>query len=87
MTFEYIVEKDKTKKLNADDLTALASAISSDFDNYNARRQRNLEMAEALTNEIFFKVQPKKNEDKYEKWKTKVKMCKTYMFYQTLSQL
>lgn len=84
MTFEYIVEKDKTKKLNADDLTALASAISSDFDNYNARRQRNLEMAEALTNEIFFKVQPKKNEDKYEKWKTKVKMCKTYMFYQTI---
>lgn len=84
MTFEYIVEKDKTKKLNADDLTALASAISSDFDNYNARRQRNLDMAESLTNEIFFKVQPKKNEDKYEKWKTKVKMCKTYMFYQTI---
>ena len=54
------MKKIKQKKLNADDLTALASAISSDFDNYNARRQRNLEMAEALTNEIFFKVQPKK---------------------------
>lgn len=67
----------------------------------NDQRRDNLDKADALTKEIFFKNSTtelgKKNdvgtfgdkeaqtlEEKYVGWKTKVKMCKTYMFYQVL---
>ena len=77
-------------------MSELASRISSDFDIYNSQRRENLDKAEALTNEIFFKTgdvkfsgevgAEKSNNinDKYESWKTKNKMRKTYMFYQVL---
>ena len=41
-------------------------------------------MASKLANEIFFKNDFKSLTDKTKKWKAKVKMCKTFMFYQTL---
>ena len=41
-------------------------------------------MASNLANEIFFKNDFKSISDKNQKWKAKVKMCKTFMFYQTL---
>ncbi len=87
MTFEYIVEKEnKTHKMSKDEVKQLAERISSDFENYNSRRRQNLIQSEELIDEIFFKksfktVDPK---DKYNNWKTKVRMCKTYMFYQVL---
>lgn len=87
MTFEYIVEKEnKTHKMSKDEVKQLAERISSDFENYNSRRRQNLNQSEELIDEIFFKksfktVNPK---DKYNNWKTKVRMCKTYMFYQVL---
>lgn len=87
MTFEYIIEKEnKTHKMSKDEVKQLAERISSDFENYNSRRRQNLEQSEELIDEIFFKksfktVDPK---DKYNNWKTKVRMCKTYMFYQVL---
>lgn len=87
MTFEYIIEKEnKTHKMSKDEVKQLAERISSDFENYNSRRRQNLNQSEELINEIFFKksfktVDPK---DKYNNWKTKVRMCKTYMFYQVL---
>ena len=87
MTFEYIVEKEnKTHKMSKDEVKQLAERISSDFENYNSRRRQNLNQSEELIDEIFFKksfktVDPK---DKYNNWKTKVRMCKTYMFYQVL---
>ena len=95
MSFEYITEKNEKKKLSADEVSQLAERISSDFDNYNGRRSQNLQQSEDLINEIFFKKKPTKISDeeknrtdsesaKYEAWKTKVKMCKTYMFYQVL---
>ncbi|MBQ6516800.1 hypothetical protein IJI31_06435 [bacterium] len=90
MSFEYITEKNETKKLSNDEVSQLAERISSDFDNYNGRRTQNLEQSERLIKEIFFKKNPTKksenktDEEKYEAWKTKVKMCKTYMFYQVL---
>lgn len=98
MTFEYIVEKDnRTKKLTDAQVDDLAKRISKDFDLFNSQRRTNLDMADELQREIFFKMgEIKKSgsgevgtfsnnpEDKYENWKTKVKMCKTYMFYQTL---
>ena len=87
MTFEYIVEKEnKTHKMSKDEVKQLAERISSDFENYNSRRRQNLNQSEELIDEIFFKksfktVDPK---DKYNNLKTKVRMCKTYMFYQVL---
>lgn len=95
MSFEYITEKNVKRTLSNDEVSQLAERISSDFDNYNGRRSQNLEQSEDLINEIFFKKRPTKKSDeeknntdsvsaKYEAWKTKVKMCKTYMFYQVL---
>lgn len=87
MTFEYIVEKEnKTHKMSKDEVKQLAERISSDFENYNSRRRQNLEQSEELIDEIFFKKSFKAADpkDKYNNWKTKVRMCKTYMFYQVL---
>lgn len=95
MSFEYITDKDEKRTLSDDEVKQLAERISSDFDNYNGRRTQNLQQSEDLINEIFFKKNPTKKSDeeknasdsehaKYEAWKTKVKMCKTYMFYQVL---
>lgn len=99
MSFEYIVEKENNKvvKLTDTEVEKLAKRISKDFDFWNSHRRVNLDMADELQREIFFKNGDTKkagaNEvgsfnsdknDKYERWKTKVKMCKTYMFYQVL---
>ena len=87
MTFEYIVEKEnKTHKMSKDEVKQLAERISSAFENYNSRRRQNLNQSEELIDEIFFKKSFKTADpkDKYNNWKTKVRMCKTYMFYQVL---
>ena len=85
MSFEYIIEKDNSiKKLNLEEENALAKKISSRFAELNSARSGNLEMASNLANEIFFKNDFKSVSDKNQKWKSKIKMCKTFMFYQTL---
>lgn len=97
MSFEYLIEKEnKIKKLTDGELTALAGKISADFDEFNDQRRSNLDKADALSREIFFKwnrEEEKANEvgvfsdtkkDNKNNWKTKVKICKTYMLYQTL---
>lgn len=90
MSFEYITEKEEKKTLSKEQIKQLAERIASDFENYNYRRLQNIDQSEALIKEIFFKKDfTKKSEkvtdnDKYESWKTKVKMCKSYMFYQVL---
>ena len=85
MTYEYIVEKDNsTKKLNKEEEFALVKSISEQFKQLNSNRAKNLEMASNLANEIFFKNDFKSISDKNQKWKSKIKMCKTFMFYQTL---
>ena len=85
MSFEYIIEKDNsTKKLSAESQEGLVSRISSKFTELNSARSANLDMASKLANEIFFKNDFKSISDKTQKWKAKIKMCKTFMFYQTL---
>ena len=85
MTFEYILEKDdSTKNLTREEAADLVKSISSEFVSLNRNRKTNLEMASNLANEIFFKNDFKSLTDKTKKWKAKVKMCKTFMFYQTL---
>ncbi len=85
MSFEYIIEKDNVvKQLSEDEENKLVKQISSTFASLNSQRAANLEMASNLANEIFFKNDFKSLSDKNQKWKAKVKMCKTFMFYQTL---
>ena len=85
MSFEYILEKDDSKlQLNEEEKNALVKNISTTFANLNSQRSSNLEMASNLANEIFFKNDYKNLRDKNKKWKAKIKMCKTFMFYQTL---
>ncbi len=85
MVFEYILEKDNSaKKLSKNEESTLVKKISSKFTTLNAERSTNLEMASNLANEIFFKNDFKSISDKNQKWKAKIKMCKTFMFYQTL---
>ena len=48
-------------------------------------RSDNIEKADKLIQEIFFKNKKlKEKKSKEEQWKTKVNMCKTYMFFQVL---
>lgn len=85
MSFEYIVEKDqKTVKLSDEEAGTLAGKISADFKTYNDGRKENIIKAEKLINEIFFRNNLQEEKDPKKKWKAKVKMCKTFMFYQTL---
>lgn len=85
MSFEYIIEKDDSKKqLSEEEKSLLVKNISTTFINLNSQRSSNLEMASNLANEIFFKNDFKYLRDKNKKWKAKIKMCKTFMFYQTL---
>lgn len=85
MSFDYIIEKDNSlMKLSKEEEAALVKNISDEFVSLNSQRSSNLEMASKLANEIFFKNDFKSISDKTQKWKAKVKMCKTFMFYQTL---
>ena len=83
MSFEYITYKNNTKKLSDEEIKNLATRISSRFDELNRARSGNIKQAEELIDEIFFKKEIKYTSKK-DKWKSKIKMCKTYMFYQTL---
>ena len=85
MSFENILEKNSLPfELSAEQENMLVKNISSSFVQYNSDRASNLEKASNLANEIFFKNDFKSISDKAKKWKAKVKMCKTFMFYQTL---
>ena len=85
MTFEYIISTDlETKKLTQEEEESLVKKISSKFTEWNSERAKNLEMAQNLSNEIFFKNEYIPSGSKTERWKSKIKMCKTFMFYQTL---
>ena len=85
MSFENILEKNSLPfELSSEQENLLVKNISSSFVLYNSDRASNLEKASNLANEIFFKNDFKSITDKTKKWKAKVKMCKTFMFYQTL---
>lgn len=62
----------------------IVNRIVTAFTTYNDARGSNLDKANALINEIFFKNTYSTEGDKHKRWKSKVKMCKMFMFYQTL---
>jgi len=81
---EYIVEKENKKiKLSKEEMGNIANRIVSDFRSYNESRSSNLAKANNLIKEIFFKADLSKETDKSKKWKSKVKMCKLFMYFQT----
>ena len=81
---EYIVEKEnKTKKLSTEEKQVIAKRIVSDFKSYDDSRSENLTQARKLIKEIFFKSDLSNITDKNKKWKSKVKMCKLFMYFQT----
>lgn len=86
MSFEYLIEKENsTKKLSKSDENSLVKSITEDFKTYNEKRNQNLQNSNALIDEIFFKNKVTTNSsDKNTNWKSKIKMCKLFMFYQTL---
>jgi len=85
MTFEYIIDK-QTKKLSKDQTDYVIKTVVSDYKEYDRLRTKNLSMADELSKKIFFndRVKLPDKTNKYEKWKTKVQMCKVFMFYQVL---
>ena len=81
---EYIVNKENRKhKLSDEEKNAIAKRIVSDFTSYNDARSENLTQAKKLIKEVFFKADLSKETDKNKLWKSKVKMCKLFMYFQT----
>lgn len=82
---EYIVEKtQESKKLNNDNKKQIAKKIVEDFACFDQSRKGQLDKANRLTDEIYFKSVAKVSENKEERWKSQLKMCKLFMFYQIL---
>ena len=86
MSFEYLIQKENSiKKLSKGDENSLVKSITENFKTYNEKRSQNLQNSNALIDEIFFKNKFVTNSsDKNTNWKSKIKMCKLFMFYQTL---
>lgn len=81
---EYIVEKEsKAKKLSLEEKNYIAKKIVSDFRSYDDARSENLTKARKVIKEVFFKSDLSKETDKNKLWKSKVKMCKLFMYFQT----
>ncbi|MBQ6516344.1 hypothetical protein IJI31_04105 [bacterium] len=83
MSFEYFLLNDKkSKKLSDDEQNQVISKIVDDFLLYDKKRSDFLSKAKSLSDAVFFKnVSVPTGKDS---WKAKVKMCKLFMFYQTL---
>ena len=81
---EYIVDKEnKTKKLSQEEKDGIAKRIVSNFKSYDDSRSGNLTQAKKLIKEVFFKSDLSGETDKNKRWKSKVKMCKLFMYFQT----
>lgn len=81
---EYIVDKENHKKiLSNDEKNNIATRIVADFKCYDDARSENIVKATKLIKEVFFKADLSKEIDKNKKWKSKVKMCKLFMYFQT----
>ena len=78
---EYIVDKtQKVKKLSLEDKEDIAQKICSDFKAYDLARASQIEKAQLLSNEIFFRNVARVEKDKEKQWKSLVKCCKVFMF-------
>ena len=81
--FSNVVVENKKGFASQNEVEIVQKIVSS-FTTYNDARSSNLDKANSLINEIFFKNTYSTEGDKHKRWKSKVKMCKLFMFYQTL---
>ena len=82
---EYIVEKtQKVKKLSDEEKQSIAKKIVQDYQTYDRGRQSQLDKANKLINEIYFKNTVKNAAEKSKAWKSTAKMCKIFMYSQIL---
>lgn len=82
---EYIIEKSqKVKKLTDEDKNNIAKIIADNFDTYNRGRCSQLDKANALINEIYFKNKIKQDSDESKNWRSTSKMCRIFMYSQIL---
>ena len=85
MTFEYIIDKNISKTLTQSEQQTLVDSITQSYIDFDKKRESNLSKAHSVIDEIFFKTKINyPTSDKKQNWKAKVKMCKLFMFYQTL---
>lgn len=80
-TNKQLKDKPFLKNTNRAEIT---EKIVEDFRRYDDARMTNLNQSNAVIDEIFFKQSFSRNSDKTENWKSKIKMSKCFMFYQTL---
>ena len=82
---EYITEKEqKVKKLSTEGKADIAKRIANNFETYDRGRQDQLDKAQKLINEIYFKNVATKDNDPSKQWKSTTKMCKIFMYSQIL---
>jgi len=85
MTFELTVQNLDDKFNDKQQKSEIVEKIVADYTRYDEARATNLNQSNSLIDEIFFKKTTTTNSsDKNEDWKSKVRMCKCFMFYQTL---
>lgn len=84
MTFEVTEEKLNDKFNDKQKQSEIVEKVVSDYTRYDDARTTNLTQSNSLIDEIFFKKTMTNSTDKNENWKSKVRMCKCFMFYQTL---
>lgn len=85
MTFEYYVDNDFDKVTVSKTMEKdIVNSIVNSYLKYNENRESNLTHSNSVIQEVFFKNKFNNISDKNERWKSKIKMCKCYMFYQTL---
>lgn len=84
MTFEVTEEKLNDKFNDKQKQSEIVEKVVSDYTRYDDARTTNLSQSNSLIDEIFFKKTMTNSTDKNENWKSKVRMCKCFMFYQTL---
>ena len=84
MTFEVAIENLNENKLDKIQKEEIVNKVVSDYTRYEDARATILNQSNSVIDEIFFKKSFSPAEDKNEEWKSKVRMCKCFMFYQTL---
>lgn len=84
MTFELTVQNLDDKFSDKQQKSEIVEKIVADYTRYDEARAINLNQSNSLIDEIFFKKTTNNSSDKNEDWKSKVRMCKCFMFYQTL---
>lgn len=83
---EFIIEKENKKKtFTKEERRKYADKVKSMFKDFNNARSSVLAYAKAVSDEVFFKTKFKPNEKSEKNWKSKVKMCKLFMYFMTYS--